>query len=99
MGHLELRPDPGDLTRLHEEVPGPRDLEAKFQAFPGVGPVKVNIFLRELRGIRAKADPVLSGLTLPTISPAPQIGARLWRGSRGHSRRLGLISLTSSPPW
>jgi len=54
----------GDLTRLHEEAQGPRDLEAKFQALPGVGPVTVNIFLRELRGIWAKADPLPSDLAL-----------------------------------
>ena len=54
----------GDLTQLHEEAQGPRDLEAKLQALPGVGPVTVNIFLRELRGIWAKADPLPSDLAL-----------------------------------
>jgi len=54
----------GDLTQLHEEAQGPRDLEAKLQALPGVGPVTVNIFLRELRGIWPKADPLPSDLTL-----------------------------------
>ena len=54
----------GDLTRLHEEAQGPRDLEAKLQALPGVGPVTVNIFLRELRGIWPKADPLPSDLAL-----------------------------------
>jgi len=54
----------GDLTQLHDEAQGPRDLEAKLQALPGVGPVTVNIFLRELRGVWAKADPLPSDLAL-----------------------------------
>jgi NAD(P)-dependent dehydrogenase (short-subunit alcohol dehydrogenase family) len=35
--------------RLHEAAVGPADLEARLLAFHGVGPITVNIFLRELR--------------------------------------------------
>ncbi|MCZ7355658.1 MAG: hypothetical protein O8C66_13905 [Candidatus Methanoperedens sp.] len=48
----------GDLNRLHEEALDPRDLESRLMEFKGVGPVTVNIFLRELRGIWKKAEPL-----------------------------------------
>ena len=41
----------GSLEKLHEESSSPSDLEKRLQEFKGVGPVGVNIFLRELRGI------------------------------------------------
>jgi endonuclease III len=47
----------GSLNRLHRESQGPRDLEARLLRFYGVGPVTVNIFLRELRPYWTKADP------------------------------------------
>jgi hypothetical protein len=40
----------GDLERLHEESRSLGDLERRLQEFKGVGPVGVNIFLRELHG-------------------------------------------------
>lgn len=47
----------GSLNRLHNVSNGPRDLERRLQEFHGIGPVTVNIFLRELRPFWAKADP------------------------------------------
>ena len=47
----------GKLTRLHEAARDSRDLERRLSLFPGVGPVTVNIFLRELRPVWRKADP------------------------------------------
>ena len=47
----------GSLTRLHLESQDPRDLETRLLRFYGVGPVTVNIFLRELRPYWTKADP------------------------------------------
>ncbi len=47
----------GSLRALHEAAADSRDLEARLRAFPGIGPVTVNIFLRELRPFLAKADP------------------------------------------
>jgi len=47
----------GRLSRLHEAARDARDLEDRLLAFHGVGPVTVNIFLRELRPFWAKADP------------------------------------------
>ncbi len=47
----------GSLNRLHREARDTRDLERELLLFYGVGPVTVNIFLRELRPYWTKADP------------------------------------------
>jgi hypothetical protein len=47
----------GKLSRLHQAAHNSRDLEARLDAFYGVGPVTANIFLRELRPFWSKADP------------------------------------------
>ncbi len=53
----------GSLERLHAAAADPEDLERRLRELaPGIGPATVNIFLRELRGIWAKADPPLSPL-------------------------------------
>lgn len=52
----------GSFTRLHESARDTGDLEARLQEFKGVGPVRTNIFLRELRGVWRKADPPLGDL-------------------------------------
>lgn len=54
----------GDLNQLHSQAKDSRDLEARLLAFTGIGPVTVNIFLRELRGIWEKANPPLGDLAL-----------------------------------
>jgi len=49
----------GDLNNLHEAASGPRDLEKRLMSLgKGIGPVTASIFLRELRGIWEKADPM-----------------------------------------
>jgi hypothetical protein len=47
----------GRLSRLEADATDAADLEARLDAFYGVGPVTVNIFLRELRPYWAKANP------------------------------------------
>jgi len=47
----------GCLSRLHDAARDARDLEQRLLAFYGVGPVTMNIFLRELRPFWAKANP------------------------------------------
>jgi len=47
----------GSLKTLHEEAENSDDLENKLLCFYGVGPVTVNIFLRELRPFWRKSDP------------------------------------------
>ena len=54
----------GRLSRLHEAARDARDLEERLLAFYGVGPVTMNIFLRELRPFWAKANPE----PLPTMN-------------------------------
>jgi endonuclease III len=53
----------GRLSRLHDAAHDARDVEEKLLAFYGVGPVTMNIFLRELRPFWTKADPD----PLPTV--------------------------------
>ena len=47
----------GDVDQIHECASSPKDLEERLREFRGFGPVAVNIFLRELRGVWSKADP------------------------------------------
>jgi hypothetical protein len=60
-----LRNYAGDLDALHAAATDPRDLETRLKALgKGIGDTTVAIFLRELRGIWAKAEPPLSPLAL-----------------------------------
>jgi hypothetical protein len=53
----------GSLERLHELSGSYAELETRLRALgAGIGPATVNIFLRELRGIWARAAPPLSPL-------------------------------------
>lgn len=55
----------GDLNRLHFFAKDEGDLEEKLHCLgKGIGPVTVNIFLRELRDLWEKAESPLSQLTL-----------------------------------
>ena len=63
----------GSLERLHAESGSPVDLEKRLLEFRGVGPVGVNIFLRELRGIWEKARPKPSAMAVLT---AQKIGLK-----------------------
>jgi endonuclease III len=47
----------GSLNTLHRISINSRDLENRLLAFYGIGPVTVNIFLRELRPYWRKSDP------------------------------------------
>jgi hypothetical protein len=62
----------GDLNRLHAAASDTADLEERLKALgKGVGDVTVNIFLRELRGVWSKAEPLPSELV---ISGAKDLG-------------------------
>ncbi len=55
----------GDLNILHSEAVDPEDLEERIKALgKGIGDTTVNIFLREMRGIWGKADPLPSDLVI-----------------------------------
>jgi endonuclease III len=71
----------GSLERLHEVAADGPDLERRLEDLaPGIGPATANIFLRELRGVWAKAAAPLSplaqlagehlGLLPPSLGPA-----------------------------
>lgn len=47
----------GRLTELHDAAADAADLENRLLVFYGVGPITINIFLRELRPYWKKADP------------------------------------------
>jgi hypothetical protein len=47
----------GSLRKLHDSAPDPRSLEEKLLAFYGIGPVTLNIFLRELRPFWPNSNP------------------------------------------
>jgi len=47
----------GSLTNLHDRAKDEKDLEERVLAFYGIGPVTMNIFLRELRPFWRKARP------------------------------------------
>lgn len=55
----------GDLGHLHAAATDLKDLEERLKALAkGIGEVTVNIFLREMRGIWKKADPLPSDLVV-----------------------------------
>lgn len=69
----KLKTEYGSLEELYAKASSPEDLERILQTFKGVGPVAVNIFLRELRGIWDKARPKPSKMAVET---AQRIGLK-----------------------
>ena len=80
----------GDLNLLHEKVCDPEDLESKLLEFKEVGPVTVNIFLRELRGIWEKSQPLPGD---PVIIAARCLGITVLEGKDEEERKMLLIEL------
>ena len=62
----KLKEEYENLENLHQESSSPADLEKRLMEFKGIGPVGVNIFLRELRGIWEKARPKPSRMAVET---------------------------------
>ena len=69
----ELKTKYGSLEELYVKASSPEDLERRLQEFKGVGPVAVNIFLRELRDVWDKAKPKPSKISVET---AQRIGLK-----------------------
>lgn len=66
----------GDLNRLHAAATDPRDLERRLKALgKGIGEITVNIFLRELRGVWPKAEPLPPELVLLAAKELRLLGA------------------------
>jgi len=59
----QLETEYGNLENLYKKAKDQKDLEYRLQEFQRVGPVTVNIFLRELREIW-KVDPLPSKFTI-----------------------------------
>jgi endonuclease III len=70
----------GGRVASFAEASDPRLLEAALDALPGWGPTTVRIFLRELRGVWAGADPPIDGRALRAAAHlsllAPDTSAR-----------------------
>jgi len=58
----------GKITAILDNATDYRGLAATLEEFKGVGPVTVNIFLRELRGLWMNADPPLQRPVFQTAS-------------------------------
>jgi len=90
----------GNLRCLHDSALSPSDLEKKLQALgAGIGQVTVNIFLRELRDIWEKADPLPQGLVViaannlglvKTTAPRQVLSSlkQLWEENRIPNKRF-----------
>jgi endonuclease III len=82
-----LKEEYGDLEKLHAESRDAADLENRLHEFRGVGPVGVNIFLRELRWILEKAKPKPSPMA---FAMAQKIGINLKDVERYESQLVRL---------
>lgn len=64
----------GDLQDLHDRAEDSRDLERRLQGLgKGIGGVTTNIFLRELRGLWPKANPLPSELVIKAAKNLGQV--------------------------
>jgi len=80
----------GDVDRLHESSTDAKDLEEKLMEFKGFGPVAVNIFLRELRGVWEKADPKPSKLA---VEVSERIGLKDLKRVKSNESKLVRLNL------
>jgi len=94
MGRLQER-YAGDLNLLHQQAIDERDLESRLMEFKGIGPVTTNIFLRELRGVWEKADPLPSDLV---ILAATNLGLTPYAGQTTKERAKILSDLRAAVP-
>lgn len=61
VNHTLIQQYKGDLNLLHDRAKDASDLELRLKSLgKGIGDITVNIFLRELRGIWSKANPLPS---------------------------------------
>lgn len=81
----------GDLENLHRKAKTPEDLENLLHGFKGVGPITINIFLRELRGIWKKAAPLPGD---PALIASLDLG--LINKQEAVDRRISLSRLQNS---
>lgn len=77
----------GGLEGLYAKAESPKHLEELLGDFRGIGPVAINIFLRELRGIWDKADPAPSDLA---VQVAQKLGITRIRETESQLVRISL---------
>ena len=94
MGTLQER-YAGDLNLLHQEAIDERDLESRLMEFKGIGPVTTNIFLRDLRGVWEKANPLPSDLV---VLAARNLGLTPYAGQTLTERAQILFDLQEAFP-
>jgi hypothetical protein len=79
----------GDLNALHATATNMADLEERLTALgKGIGDVTVNIFLRELRGVWSRAEPLPSDLV---VEAAKDLGLLLPKACKERRRALALL--------
>jgi endonuclease III len=92
-----MRTHDGDLNRLHDAARDRADLEKRLKSLKGIGDVTANIFLRELREVWEKAEPlpqepvIVAARNLGLIKfkdPAKTLGElkEVWRANRPPGR-------------
>lgn len=81
----------GELNELYEQAKDSYELEIRLQNLgKGIGTITVNIFLRELRDIWEKANPLPQDLAL---LPAYRLGIIHTVGTTDNQRRQSLVAL------
>ena len=89
----------GSLNRLHREARDALDLEMRLLRFYGVGPVTVNIFLRELRPYWRKSDPEPLAIVVETARRFAIDLGNVKRKSVAFTRiEAGLVRLRKARP-
>jgi hypothetical protein len=88
----------GRVSNIHTAALDKHDLEQRLLAFYGIGPVTVNIFLRELRPYWSKADPEPLAAVTKTAKRLGVDISGLRRNSVGFTRiEAGLIRARKDP--
>ncbi len=92
----------GNLEGLCARAESPEDLEELLGNFRGIGPVGINIFLRELRGIWDKADPAPSHLAVQVaqklgITQIKEAESQLVRINLEYCRRKACLQCPMKP--
>jgi len=89
----------GSLDALHDAAFDARDLESRLKALgKGIGDTTVGIFLRELRGIWAKAEPPLSPLALSAAEALGYLPPGTHDPDRALARLRRLWTADGQPP-
>ena len=81
----------GSLENLYYQTSGTRDLERRLQEFKGIGPMTVQIFLRELRG-QWKIQPAVSKIA-QSVARNLDINVRDFEGERLARIETALVKL------